>query len=799
MKFTLSWLKDHLDFDNSLEEVCDTLVKMGVEVEEIQNYQDKYKDFSIGYIKSATKHPNADKLQVCQVETKDGLLQIVCGAFNARAGIYVVYAPSGSYIPGIDVVLKPAKIRDVESNGMMLSEREMGLSDDHDGIIEFADGAVGDSAAGKLGLDDIVIDVSITPNRGDLLGVYGIAKDLASFGIGKLKPIMFDKINWGSASKIKFNLDENISRKFLATKIVGVKNVESPKWLKQRLHLIGQESRGALVDITNIICFDLNQPLHAYDLNKLQADINAETTIAVEFANGGEKYIALDEKEYTLSNISPTVNINGKIGAIAGIKGSLATAVDNNTQNILLECAHFDNKVVALAKRELGINTESAYRYEREIDILAMNEAFEIAIWLITSICGGSVEGFVVAESPVETKKLTLSLDYINQLAGVNFTAAEITQILEKLRFSISQNNNIFEVIPPSNRNDIDDKSVVVAEIIRLYSADNLPKVEIYRNSKNAAKSFDYNYGLQLNAKQTLGKLGLQEVISMSFISKSMANLFGIFEEELTLQNPISEELAVMRKSLIPSLMLLTGENINRGFSNLQLFEVANIYNNSSTQEMVAGGILVGNSAIANWKDKVNPYDVWNAKETLFALINSLKFNPDNMSIIQKDLPVYYHPSKSASLNMGKNVIGYFGELHPKVLAAMNIKTSTVVFELFLNRLPEPKNKGFAKAPLIINEIMPVIRDFAFIVDKETTAGEILRLVKSVDKKIITDVNVFDVYEGSNIEEGKKSIAITATLQSAGKTFVEEEIVDLSNKIIATLEKSLNARLRDAK
>ncbi|MDR0483737.1 MAG: phenylalanine--tRNA ligase subunit beta [Alphaproteobacteria bacterium] len=804
MKFTLSWLKDHLDFDNPLDEVLETLIKMGIEVESVENYQEKYKDFSIGYIKSAEKHPNADKLQVCKVDTKDGELQIVCGAFNARAGIYVVFAPSGSYIPGIDVVLKSAKIRDVESNGMMLSEREMGLSDDHDGIIEFESGVVGSLAAEKLGLNDIIIDVSITPNRGDLLGVRGIAKDLASFGIGKLKPLPFSasEVSFKEKSKIKFYLDKEISQKFLATKIMNVKNVDSPQWLKQKLNLIGQESRGLLVDISNFICFDLNQPMHCYDLNKLQADINAETSIKVEFSQNEFKYTALDDKEYTLSSISPIVNINGKVGAIAGIKGSKDTCVDETTKNILLECALFDNKTVALAKRELGINTESSYRYEREIDRDSMNEAFLYAVHLITTICGAtentSVESFVVEEHKIEPKKLTISLGYINQLVGVKFKAEEITKFLEKLRFNILKFGDIFEVVPPSNRNDIDDKSVIVAEIIRLYSADNLPKVEIYRNSKNINKAFDYKYATGINAKKTLAKLGMQEVVSMSFISNELANLFGIFNEDLTLQNPISEDLAIMRKSLIPSLMLLAGDNIKRNFENLRLFEVANIYNDSSTQESSASGILVGNSTIANWQQKAKPYDVWHAKEIIFALINSLKFNPENMSIIQKDLPKYYHPYKSASLNMGKNVIGYFGEIHPSISDSLNIKVPTMAFELFIDRLPEPKNKGFTKPALNLPEFMPVLRDFAFIVDKETTAGEIIRLTKSVDKKNITNVDVFDVYEGNNIEKNKKSIAITAYLQATNKTFVESEIIELSNKIIATLAKSLNAKLRDA-
>lgn len=799
MKFTLSWLKDHLEFNNSLEDICEALVKMGIEIEAVENYQEKYKAFSVGYIKSAEKHPDADKLRVCKVDTIDGELQIVCGAPNARAGIYVIYAPVGSYIPAIDVTLKATKIRGIDSLGMMTSMRELDLGEDHDGIIEFQSGVVGMKACEKLGLNDIIIDVSITPNRGDMLGVRGIAKDLAGFGIGKLKPLNFKIVPNVGQSDIEIKLDKEVSKKFLATKITGVKNVESPDWLKQKLKMIGQESRGSLVDIPNFICFDMNQPMHAYDLSKLQTNPADKTTISVELSNASVKYIALDEKEYTLSEISPIVKINNKIGAIAGIKGSLDTCCDEHTTSIMLECAHFDNKIVALAKRELGINTESAYRYEREIDFKAMNDAFDYAVYLITSICGGVVEGLVTQEHKYEERKISFGLDYINQLSGVIFSSIQITEILEKLGFKVNVNADFFEVIPPSRRNDIDDKSVVVAEIIRMYGADNLPKVEILKNSKNTNRSYDYTYGRALNSRKYLAKLGLQEVVSMSFISNELADLFGIMSEDLTLQNPISVELSVMRKSLIPSLMLLAEDNINRSYSNLRLFEVANIYANSSSQEVAASAILVGNSIMESWNNKTKNYDVWDMKAIAYSLITDLGYNPENMNITQENLPKYYHPYKSASIHMGKNIIGYFGEIHPKVLDQMGIKTNIMASEIFINRLPDFKFKGFAKQPVVMSEFMPIKRDFAFIVDKNVTAGEIIRLVKSVDKKIITDVNVFDIFEGASIEEGKKSVAITVTLQSFEKTFIDEEILDLSAGIVASLAKGLNAKLRDAK
>lgn len=800
MKFTLSWLKDHLEFNNSLEDICEALVKMGIEIEAVENYQEKYKAFSVGYIKSAEKHPDADKLRVCKVDTIDGELQIVCGAPNARAGIYVIYAPVGSYIPALDVTLKPTKIRGVDSLGMMTSMRELDLGEDHDGIIEFDSGFVGMKASEKLGLNDVIIDVSITPNRGDMLGVRGIAKDLAGFGIGKLKPLNFSVVPRVEQSNIEIKLDKEVSKKFLATKITGIKNVESPDWLKQKLKMIGQESRGALVDISNFICFDMNQPMHTYDLSKLQTNSADKTSISVELSQNGVKYIALDEKEYILSEISPIVKINNKIGAIAGIKGSLDTCCDDATTSIMLECAHFDNKIVALAKRELGINTESAYRYEREIDINinSMVEAFDYALYLITSICGGVVEGLVTEEQKVEQKKISFGLDYVNQLSGLRLSSAEVTENLEKLGFEVSVSAEIFEVIPPSRRNDIDEKSVVVAEIIRMYGADNLPKVEILKNSKNTNRSYDYTYGRVLNSRKYLAKLGLQEVVSMSFISSELAESFGIMSEDLTVQNPISIELSVMRKSLIPSLMLLAQDNINRSYNNLRLFEVANIYENSSIQEVSASCILVGNSAIESWQNKPKNYDVWDMKTIAYSLITDLGYNPENMSIVQENLPKYYHPYKSASICMGKKIIGYFGEIHPKVLDQMGIKTNITASEIFINRLPDFKFKGFAKQPLVMSEFMPTKRDFAFIVDKNITVGEIIRLVKSVDKKTIVDVNVFDIFEGSSIEEGKKSVAITVTLQAFEKTFIDEQITELSSNIIVSLAKGVYAKLRDA-
>ncbi len=803
MKFTLKWLKNHLEFNNPLSEITDALTKLGIEVEDVKDYPEKYKEFSVGYIKSAKKHPEADKLKVCEVETSDGNRQIVCGASNAREGIYVIYAPIGAYIPGTDMTLKSAIIRGVESQGMMVSERELSLSDEHDGIIEFSNGKVGDKAVSLLGLDDVVIDVAITPNRGDLLGVRGIAKDLEAFGIGKLKPLLSEEVLSGNKSTVKIALDGNISQRFIAAKIFNVKNVDSPLWLKEKLKLIGQDSHGALVDITNYIAFDLNQPMHVYDLDKIQSNVRDITEISVRFAESSYKYRGLDKKEYILSAISPVVQLGEKIGSIGGVIGSLDTACDSLTKNVLVECAHFDYKVVALAKRELEINTESSYRYERSIDISAMEEVFRYALYLLNNLCGGGVEAVEQVSCVSVSRGIAFDLSYVNTLAGFGesdkdkFSVVSIRAILERLNYSVQENNGNFIVTAAGSRNDVEDKSTVVADILRMYGTDNLPEVIISKDGKNTDVALDYVYSRNIASKRILAKHGMYETISMSFIAKQIAENFGIMEEGLSLNNPISEDLAVMRKSLLPSLLILTKDNINRANANINIFEVANIYIDPYRQELSCASILHGEKKHKNWLEKSHPYSVWDSKSLVFTLINDLGFNPDNMIITQNGLPSYYHPFKSAALSMGRNIIGYFGEINPKVLHKMSIFSSVIAFEVFLERLPENKMKGHAKIPISMSDFMPTRRDFAFIVDKNVVAGEILRLVKAVDKKLIKYVDIFDVYEGENVGIDKKSIALRVTLQAVEKTFSESDISELSNKIILALQKGLQAKLRD--
>ena len=554
MKFTLNWLKEHLDFTCSTEELLQGLIELGVEIDSCTDYNNILAPFTVAYIKSAEKHPNADSLQVCQVETSEGLLQIVCGAPNARAGIYVIFAKEGTYIPALDVTLKKANIRGVESNGMMLSEKELGISDEHGSIIEFVSGEVGDLASNILGLNDTVVEISLTPNRGDLLGVRGIAKELASASLGILKPMPY-VTEIASLEKathdINFQIDEKISKKFILQEIKNVKNVESPKWLKQRLSLIGQNSNNALVDITNYVCFTLNQPLHCYDFNK----IKDSSTVSIEFAQDNETFMGLDEKESTLSSIIPMVTFGSSYSAIAGIKGSLDSSTDLNTTHVLIEGAHFDNKIIALAKRQLNINTESAYRFEREIDVENINLAINMALSLIIEICGGTP--LICQQFSTEVNKQTIdfNLDYLNNLAGISFTVESVSSILEKLNFSFTINNTTFSVCPPSYRNDINDACVVVAEIIRIYGVNNLPYLPIDIALQKNLLAFDDSYKQQIVAKRSLASLGCLETINMSFISKFLSNTFNIYDDLLVLSNPISEDLSVMRQSLVPSLV----------------------------------------------------------------------------------------------------------------------------------------------------------------------------------------------------------------------------------------------------
>lgn len=796
MKFTLGWLKDHLQTDKPLDEIVQALLELGIEVENIENYQEKFKDFSVGFIKSVAPHPDANKLQVCQVETKDGELQIVCGAPNAKAGIYVIYAPVGSYIPGLDITIKKTLIRGVESNGMMVSEKELLISEEHNGIIEMSQGKVGQSAAEALNLNDIVIEIAITPNRGDLLGVRGIAKDLAAYGVGTLKPLKYNRESFAEninsqEDGLTLEVNPDISKKFLLRKINNVNNnLATPVWLKNKLQLIGQRSINPLVDITNYVCFTLNQPLHAYDANKV---ISKE--VKVDFAKNNTKAILLDNKEYTLDSTMPLVLFGSQIGALAGVKGGLDSSCDYETQAIYLEAAHFDNKLVAFSKRRTEQNTEASYRYEREIDIANIEEALDFATALIIKICGG--EAYKAAEFNISKAKeaIEVSLDYINQLSGYNFSVQEVADILNKLNFTLTVNNNIFRVVPPSYRNDIDAEHVVVAEIIRLFKVENLPALQLEHS--NLSQAYDDSYSRKLLAKHTMAALGYQEHIGMSFVAPKLAEAFEFNYKDLTLYNPISEDLSVMRGSMIPTLLVPLQKNINNSHEDLRIFESGNIYNLDSSSLYTIGAVITGDKTVKTWHTEEKTYQVWDIKSDVISLLSGIGLNVDNIIIDQNELPRYMHPGKSAIIKLGKTKIATFGQINPLTLTYLGFKKDISVYflEIFLDNIPLPKNK-VRKNPIQLSVFTPIKRDFAFIVDTSVKAAEILKLIKLVDKKHITTVNIFDIYKDQNMQANKVSIAFNVVIESYDKTFTDEEIQTICNKIVTSVEKGVKATLR---
>lgn len=796
MKFTLSWLNDHLEHNKSVSDLIDALTVLGIEVEEVINYGEKLKDFSVGYIKNAKPHPNADKLQICDVDTKFGQLQIVCGAKNARAGIYVIFAPSGTFIPGLSITLKDAQIRGIDSFGMMLSQKELGISDEHGEIIELGNSVVGLPAADALNLNDVLFDVSITPNRGDLLGVRSIAKDLHAYGFGILKDINFSMAYDSiikTKSPITLEINSDIASRFMLLEIRDIdNNAILPSYMVNRLHMIGQKSINPIVDLINYICIDLNQPMHAYDMDKLQ-NIN---NVSVIYGKDGDKLITLDGVENNITNIVPLVCFGDHIGAIAGIKGAMDSGCDVSTKNILLEIANFNHEIIAFAKRQLSINTDSAYRFERKIDT-KYQHSVECAVDLISNYLNGRVVSVSIYDNTIIRDSMNISLDYINNLIGSPIAINDIIKTLKDLDFTIvNHTQDSINIIPASHRHYIENQSDVVSDIIRILLKGNIASIDIMKNIQESNVAYNDKYLLEIVSKKSLASLSMIETINMSFISQNLADIFQINNKELNLVNPISIDLSVMRQSLIPSLAQVALNNINNGIKEIEIFEVANIYNIMGEQQLVASALISGKKQVQNWHGKLEYFDVWDIKDKLFSFLSTLGINPVNLMLIQSDLPSYYHMGLSGKILMGKDTtIATFGKLHPMVIKNMDLKEDIFTFEVFLENLPI--NLNSIKKNIKIPNLMPIERDFAFIFDKKVTAGEILKLTKSVNKQLISDVSIFDVYEGDKIPQGTKSIALRVKIQSYDKTLVENEIHDISNSIINTLQSKLNGKLRD--
>lgn len=801
MKFTLSWLKEHLETAASLDEICTQLTSLGLEVEGVEDRAKALGGFKVAHVVEAVQHPNADKLRVCKVDTGSEILQVVCGAPNARTGMKAVFAPSGTYVPGSKMTLKPAEIRGVASNGMLCSEAELELSSDHDGIIDLpADAPVGAPYASIAGLDDPVIEISVTPNRPDCLGVGGIARDLAARGIGTLKSNAPKAIagTFKSPVNVRLNLSADAASAcplFVGRYIRGVKNGPSPKWLQLRLKAVGLRPISALVDITNYLSLDRARPLHVYDAAKLDGDIQ------VRLGKPGEVLQALDGAEYALDDQMCVIADNSGPLGLGGVMGGEASGCSEATVDVFVEAALFDPVRTSSTGRKLSLNSDARYRFERGIDPLFTIPGMEQATALILELCGGEPSELVIAgHVPDTSKTVTFRPERVETLGGVKLPVARMTELLSSIGFISTPNQAALDVNVPSWRPDIVGEADIVEEVMRVHGYDHIPAVPLPRLRETALGVLTARQRRVRQSRRILAGRGSVEAVTFGFLPLSQARLFGGGQPELQLANPISSELSTMRPSLLPNLMTAVGRNFDRGFRNVTLFEVGAQFENDTPegQKLMATGVRRGASNDRHWAASPRDADAYDAKSDALSVIEGAGLPVANVQI-SADAPSWYHPGRSGTLRLGpKNILGYFGELHPAVLDAMDVKGPFVGFEVFLDNIPYGKAKtGRSKGPLDKSDFQMVERDFAFIVDEKIRAADLLKAASSADKKLIADISVFDLYQGKGIEDGKKSIAISVKLQPRERTLTEAEIDEVAARIVSNVQKTTGGLLRN--
>ncbi len=800
MKFTLNWLKDHLETDASLEDITDTLTAIGLEIEEVDNAAERLAPFKVAEVLEAEKHPDADKLRVCRVKTAEGVEQVVCGAPNARKGMKAVFAPSGSYIPGSDLTLKPTKIRGVESNGMLVSEREMGLSDEHDGIIDLpADAEVGVPMAVAMGLDDPMIEIAITPNRPDCLGVYGVARDLAAAGKGTLKRKPIEAAKGGFPSPIPIELKfepgtEDACPVFAGRVIKGVKNAPSPDWLQRRLRAIGLRPINALVDITNYISYDRGRPLHVYDADKVTGTIHAR------LAEKGETLLALDGKTYTIEPDMCVIADDKGVLGLGGVMGGEASGSTEETVNVLIESAYFDPTRTAETGRKLGIISDARYRFERGVDPRFVVDGLELATAMVLDLCGGEASEAVVAGGEPDPSS-TVSFDpaQVARLTGLDLDTDRITAILEALGFTVGGKAPALSVQVPSWRPDIHGSADLVEEVVRIHGLDHVPSTPLPRTHAVARPVLTPLQDRVRRARRILAGRGLSEVVTWSFVDEGVAVPFRKDgEKAVVLANPIASDLGSMRPNLLPGLLLAVGRNMDRGFAQIALFETGPQFSGDEPgdQTLALTGVR-RDAGERTWTGGTTPADCFTAKADALAALEAAGAPVDSLQVVAQ-APSWYHPGRSGTLQLGpKAVMGHFGEIHPRILDALDVKGPVMAFEVFPEAIPAPKAKaGRTRPRLDASNLLPVSRDFAFIVTADTAADTLVRAAKGADKKLISDVRVFDLYEGKGIEEGHKSLAIEVTLQPRDKTLTDEDIEAVSTKIVAQVGKATGGTLR---
>ncbi len=799
MKLTLNWLKDHLETDATAEQIADKLTSIGLEVEGITDAGAALKDFIVGEVLTAEKHPNADKLRLCTVSAGDGApLQIVCGAPNARAGIKVVLARPGTVIPASGEALKVGKIRDVESFGMMCSARELLLGEDHDGIIELgADAQAGTPAAAALaakGLlsSDPVIEVSITPNRGDAASVFGIARDLAAAGLGKLKSEKVQPVAGKFPSPKKITLDFTPENKdacpiFAGRLIRGVKNGPAPKWVQDRFKAVGMKSISALVDATNLIAQDRGRPLHVFDADKLSGGLHAR------MANDHEQVLALDGKTYVLDSQTIVIADDSFARGIAGIMGGEDTGCSLETKNVFIESAWFDPVRIARAGRKQAIISDARYRFERGVDPEFVLPGLELATQLILEWCGGEASDVVIAGAlPPPHKVIEFDPGLVETLGGIKVAQGEIIAILQNLGFVVAQHATL-HVTPPSWRRDMDGPADLVEEIVRIHGLDEVPSVALPRHAAVAKPVLTASQRRQRAVRRTLAARGFNECVSFSFIAQGHAALFGGGDAARQLSNPIASDLDALRPSLLPSLLAAASRNAARGLSDLSLFEIGAAFQSGmpGAQTANAAGLVTG-AGLRDWSKSGHAADVFDAKGAMLAALEAAMNGPMTAPV-SATAPGWFHPGRSGTIALGPKTIAHFGELHPKILAAFDIKVPASAFEIILDAVPDPKSK--ARAQFSPSPFQAIERDFAFVVDRDLAVGDLIRAVKNAERVLIDTVTLFDVYEGKGVPESKTSVAITIRLQPKDKTLTDPEIEAVAQKIVAAALK-LGATLR---
>ncbi|MGD9811186.1 MAG: phenylalanine--tRNA ligase subunit beta [Sphingobium sp.] len=792
MKFTLGWLKEHLDTDASLETLLAALNDIGLEVEGVENPAEKLAGFRVAKVLTASPHPQADKLQVLTVDNGDGTpLQVVCGAPNARAGLVGIFGAAGATVPANGMVLRVAAIRGVESNGMMCSSRELELGDDHEGIVELpGDAPVGADFAGYAGLDDPVIDLSITPNRQDCMGVRGIARDLAAKGLGTLRPLR-DVYRMpaepiateGPGPDVRTD-DPDGCPAFFGQEVRGVANGVAPQWMAGKLKAIGQKPISALVDITNFVMIDLGRPLHVYDKAKLSGGLVAR------LAKPGEQVLALNGKTYTLDETMTVIADGAQVHDIGGIMGGEDSGVSETTTDVVIECAYFTPEHIARTGQALGLTSDARQRFERGVDPAFLDDGLEIATWLVTQYCGGTPSGVTRSGDPqVAPRNFAYDPALTERLAGVAVAAGEQKAILERLGFLVGDDGTI---TVPSWRRDIDGPADIVEEVVRIVGLDKVPSTPLPRAPGVAKPTATPEQMIERRARRAAAARGLNEAVNWSFISEKEAASVG--GGDWGLANPISEEMKVMRPSLLPGLLSATGRNMDRGASSVRLFEIGRRYfraeDGSSIEKLTLGLVMAGDKTPRGWASgKARAFDAFDAKAEALALLEAAGAPVANLQMFG-EADASYHPGQSGTLRLGpKNILAEYGVLHPALAKAFDLSGTVVAAQLFLDCIPAKRKTGFMRAPYAPPALQAVTRDFAFIVPESLEADALVRAVKGADRKSIVDARLFDLFTGAGVEPGTKSLAIEVTLQPGEKSFTEEELSAISAAVVKAAEK----------